>query len=87
MSSEFTATRILLYREGILLHKPFVFDETYWANASLYVIMILHVSNWIAICCSISLVCAEIGWVNGDYYVWRCGDWVNFFLMLPSGYF
>ena len=23
-------------------------------------------------------MCYELGWVDGDGFVWRCGDWVKF---------
>ena len=76
---------IFLYIEGILLHTPLVFSETSWASALIYVIMLLHVSNWISNWLSIRLVCSELGWVDGDGCVWVCGYWVTFFLMFPSG--
>ena len=45
--------------------------------------MLSHVSNWIAIWCSISLVCSELVWVNGYGCVWWCGDWVRFISNVP----
>ena len=57
---EFIANRILLYIEAIFFHPPFLFADMSWASALLAVIMLSHVSNWISIWCSISLVCSEL---------------------------
>ena len=82
-SSEFIAKSIFLYIGVISFHTPLVFAETYCASALLYGIMILHVSNCISIWCPISLVCLELGWVDGDVCVWGCGYWVIFVSNLP----
>ena len=87
LSYEFIVKSILLYVEGILFHPPFVFFETSWASALLAIIILSTVSNLIAILCSISLVCSKIGWVDGDGYIWRCGDWVTFFSNVPTRLF
>ena len=47
----------------------------------------LHVSNWIYVWCYISLVCSELGWVDGGGCVWVCGDWVTFFSNIPIRFF
>ena len=39
--------------------------------------MLSHVSNWIAIWCYISLVCAQLGWIDGNGCGWGCGDQVT----------
>ena len=78
MFSELIEKSIFLYIEVIFSHPPIVFFETSWASSLIALIMILHVSNWISIWCSISLVCSELGWVYGDGCVWRCWDWVIF---------
>ena len=82
-SSEFITESILLYIEGIFFHPPSVFVETSWASDLLSVIMLLHVSNWIVICCFISLVYAELGWVDGDGCGWGCGNRLKFASNFP----
>ena len=86
-SYEFITKSILLYIEGILFHPPFVFSEKYWASALLAVIMLSHVFNCISVWCSISLVCSELGWVDGDGCVWGCGDLVTFVSHYPIRFF
>ena len=81
--SEFIAKSIFLYIQSIFFHSPFLFADTYSASAVLSVIIILHVSNWIFIWCSISLVCAELGLVDGDGCVWGFRDCVTFFSNVP----
>ena len=49
--------------------------------------MLLNVSNWISIWCSIILVCAEIVWVYGDVCVWGYGDLVTFVSNVPIRFF
>ena len=83
LSYEFIANRIFLYIEGIFFHPPFVSAEISWAGALLDVIMLSHSSNWISTWYSISLVCYELGWVDGDGCVWVCGYWVTFVSNVP----
>ena len=47
--------------------------------------MFSHVSSWISIWVSISLVCTELGWVDGYGCGWGCGIWVTFFYNVPIG--
>ena len=65
--------------EGIFFHPPFIFSETSWYSALLDMIILLHVSNWIAIWCYFSLVCSELGLVNSDGCVCGFGYWVTLF--------
>ena len=71
-------------KEHILVHRRYLLPSTFrifetsWASDLLAVIMLLHVSNWIAIWCFISLVCVEFCWVDGDGCGWGSEDWVTF---------
>ena len=64
-----------------------MFADTSWASDLLAVIMLLRISNCISVWCSISLVCVELGWVDGDGCVWGFSDWVTFVSNVPISFF
>ena len=49
--------------------------------------MLLHVSNWISIWCSISLVYSELGWVDGGGCFGGGGYWVQKNSNIPITFF
>ena len=49
--------------------------------------MLLHVSIWISVWCSISLVCTDLGWLDGDGCGWGCGILGTFVCNVPIRFF